>query len=241
VRRRHRQQPFEVIQEVNEDANSSFHNSTLHGMQGKGRNDRLKAGVSHTIRMMINQQAEAPVARTEDSNNNHFISSLADLMPTLDAVVTLRCLSRSFYSAMRVYLPARLQQQAWFINAFLDDNQYYNDQYLLLVHTQIPLSKGNWLTSREFGEVTCMLKTAIGRHEITNLRDFLRHSLRAEEHCLEPICRVLAIEPERKKLADGLVRKSYQRPLCKFLSAADSVEAVLRSVPRETIEERRFT
>jgi hypothetical protein len=121
----------------------------------------------------------------------------------------------------------------------------------LLVHTQIPLSKGNWLTSREFAEVTSMLKTSIGRHEITNLRDFLRRtpagSLRALErleHCLEPICRVLEIEPERKKLADGLVRKSYQKPLCKFLSAgpdSSNVEAVLRSVPKETINDRRFT
>jgi hypothetical protein len=69
-------------------------------------------------------------------------------------------------------------------------------------------------------------------------------SLERLERCLEPICKALDIAPERKKLADGLLRKSYQKPLCRFLSCGNdssSVEATLRSMNKETLDEKRFT
>lgn len=59
--------------------------------------------------------------------NSAFIKCLADLLTTKETITTLRSLSRHFNRAMRIYLPARLQQQAWFINAFLEENSLYND------------------------------------------------------------------------------------------------------------------
>ncbi len=79
---------------------------------------------------------------------------------------------------MKTYLPTRLQQQAWFINAFLEQNQGYNDQYLMLVHTQIPISRKGWLTNLDFTEINNKLKLECPtRTDITNLRDFLKRPL----------------------------------------------------------------
>jgi hypothetical protein len=148
-------------------------------------------------------------------------------MTTKDTLITLRSLSSHFNKAMKTYLPIRLQQQAFFINAFLEENKHFNDQYLLLVHTQIPLSRGNWLTSLEFSEVSANLKTAITRQDITNVRDFLRmkksggyqgKQSRKLDRIIEPICRLLGIEPERKCLADGILSISYTIPFSQYLS-----------------------
>ena len=130
----------------------------------------------------------------------------------------------------------------------------------MLVHTQIPLSRANWLTASEFSEVTSRLKKGISRKDITNLRDFLKRappitaarmskeqaemSLGAKvDRCLEPVCRLMGIKPLRLTLADGVQRYSYQKPLFAYLTSNSTVavEKVFANYERETIDEDTFS
>jgi hypothetical protein len=69
-------------------------------------------------------------------------------------------------------LPTRLQQEAEFINAFLEENEPLNSKFLKLVDTQIPLAKENWLVF-DFQEVINSIH-AITKHDLTNLKCFLK-------------------------------------------------------------------
>ena len=142
--------PVEIIHEVNEDANSSYQSSTefnqMAGIAG-GSSRRQQADLrpthSQVIHILISQNDNEPMSPNGKETpgqpqgdtkrkkamgyNSAFIKCLADLLTTKETITTLRSLSRHFNRAMRIYLPARLQQQAWFINAFLEENSLYND------------------------------------------------------------------------------------------------------------------
>lgn len=119
----------------------------------------------------------------------------------------------------------------------------------MLVHTQIPLSRNNWLTALEFTQVSFNLKNSITRQEITNLRDFLRRkpltqmSTERLDRCLEPICKLLSITPERKILADGVLRQSFISPLYQFLTQKNvvAIEKHISTIERVVINEKHFS
>jgi hypothetical protein len=120
---------------VNEDVNSSYQSSLVESTVAYKRQTTLRATQSHVINMLIQQNSYSPQAPKHNKKkasltspfSNNFIKCFADLLPTRDVIITLRSLSKQFNRAMKTYLPTRLQQQAWFINAFLEQNQGYND------------------------------------------------------------------------------------------------------------------
>lgn len=63
------------------------------------------------------------------------------------------------------------------------------------------------------------------------------------EKCLEPICKLLGVAPERKLLADGVLRKTYRKSLFNYLtqSSAVHIEKVIREYERETFDEMMFS
>ena len=105
--------------------------------------------------------------------NDTFIANISDFFATRELVVCFRLLSKTFNQAVKAYLPCRLQQEAEFINAFLEDNEDINTKYLKIVDTQIPLARNNWLDF-DFSGVTEQIAKIITKQEVTNLKFFLK-------------------------------------------------------------------
>ncbi len=78
--------------------------------------------------------------------------------------------------------------------------------------TQIPLARNNWLDF-DFQAVTEQLQKVISKHELTNLKCFLKQPLNNPkvDVCLAPICLLFGMREERVKEANGQVRQVWYK------------------------------
>lgn len=147
-----------------------------------------------------------------------FIANISDFFSTRDLVTRIRPVSHQFNQAVKNYLPCRLQQEAEFINAFLEENEDINMRYLKIVDTQIPLARNNWLEF-DFQPVTEQLSKMIGKQELTNLKFFLKRPISNSkiDVCLAPLCLLFGVREERVKEANGQVRQVWHRQAFKLV------------------------
>lgn len=111
--------PVEIIQEVNEDVNSSNQSAC---MMVRPKREHLRPSMSQAILLLISQSESAFNGSQNDKRESDkgvkeqpfnsklisFIKCLADLMTTRETIMVLRSLSTHFSRAMRAYLPGRL-------------------------------------------------------------------------------------------------------------------------------------
>ena len=70
----------------------------------------------------------------ESSITTDFLCLVSEFFPTSE-LVKFRRISKLFDSSLKVYLPIRLQQEAEFINAYLESYEDLNSKYLKFVDT----------------------------------------------------------------------------------------------------------
>ena len=80
----------------------------------------------------------------KDVINSDFLYYIADFLDTR-TIISFTAVSSTFRDSFRVYLPTRLQQEADYINLFIETNDELNKEFMKLVDTQIPISNGNWV------------------------------------------------------------------------------------------------
>jgi hypothetical protein len=68
-----------------------------------------------------------------------------------------------------VYLPTRLQQEADYINLFIETNEELNKEFMKLVDTQIPISNGNWVNFN-FLDTLKLISSCFTTGDISNLK-----------------------------------------------------------------------
>ena len=104
----------------------------------------------------------------KDVINSDFLYYIADFLNTR-AIIKLTAVNTTFRDSFRVYLPTRLQQEADYINLFIETNEELNKEFMKLVDTQIPISNGNWVNF-DFLETLKFISQGIVNKDISDLK-----------------------------------------------------------------------
>lgn len=92
-----------------------------------------------------------------------------------------------FRDAFRVYLPTRLQQEADYINLFIETNEELNKEYMKLVDTQIPISNGNWVNFN-FLQTLKTISGCLDARDISQLKFSANYIKDESDSILAPFC-----------------------------------------------------
>jgi len=104
----------------------------------------------------------------KDVINSDFLYYIADFLDTR-SIINFTAVSSIFRDSFRVYLPTRLQQEADYINLFIETNDELNKEFMKLVDTQIPISNGNWVNFN-FLDTLKKIAGSLTTSDISNLK-----------------------------------------------------------------------
>jgi hypothetical protein len=115
-----------------------------------------------------------------------------------------------------VYLPTRLQQEADYINLFIETNEELNKEFMKLVDTQIPISNGNWVNFN-FLDTLKLISGCFTTGDISNLKYAVNNIKDDNDILFAPIWVLFGYKPKRNKKADGKVKEAWKDPSIKIL------------------------
>ena len=146
----------------------------------------------------------------QDMVNQDFIYFLSDFLPTKD-LIRLQAVNQLFKLSLRIYLPTRLQQEADYINIFIEGHEGLNREFMKLVDTQIPISNGNWVCF-DFVETLKVISESLSSKEISELKFIVQNIKPDHEILLAPFCLLMGVKPERKRNQDGSFSDNWRSP-----------------------------
>ncbi|CDW75554.1 UNKNOWN [Stylonychia lemnae] len=212
----------QIIEEVSEDgatSNSGNYSYLYDSVVSRGKYKSQSASNKRNKGQKVNEyQMLQHKKNVRSAVNEQFIFTLYEFFSTKQLVTKLRPLNSFFNQTAKSYLPTRLQQEAEFINAFLEENDEINQKFLRIVDTQIPIAKKNWLFF-DFQDVLNNL-SLISKEDVTNLKFFLKGSSfsTSVDVCLAPICLLFGIRDDRVKQANGEVKSMWHKQAFKLVS-----------------------
>lgn len=151
----------------------------------------------------------------KDVINSDFLYFIADFLNT-KTIIRLTGVSTTFRDSFRVYLPTRLQQEADYINLFIETNEELNKEFMKLVDTQIPISNGNWVNFN-FLETLKFISGCFNSQDISSLKFACNNTRDTCDVLFAPFCILFSQKPKRIKRADGTVSENWKSPAIKIL------------------------
>lgn len=151
----------------------------------------------------------------KDVINSDFLYYIADFLNT-KTLIKLTGVSTLFRDSFRVYLPTRLQQEADYINLFIETNDELNKEFMKLVDTQIPISNGNWVNFN-FLETLKTISSSFTSQDISTLKFAANNVGETNDILFAPFCVLFGQKSKRIKKADGSVKETYKSPAIKIL------------------------
>jgi hypothetical protein len=121
-----------------------------------------------------------------------------------------------FRDAFKVYLPTRLQQEADYINLFIETNEELNKEYMKLVDTQIPISNGNWVNFN-FLQTLKTISGCLDARDVSQLKFSANYIKEENDGLLAPFCVLFGKKPKRNKKADGVVSELWKKSAIEIL------------------------
>lgn len=151
----------------------------------------------------------------KDVINSDFLYYIADFLST-KTIIRLTAVNTTFRDSFRVYLPTRLQQEADYINLFIETNEELNKEFMKLVDTQIPISNGNWVNF-DFLDTLKYISQGLSNENISALKFAANHIKDYNDTLFAPFCILFGEKPLRTKSADGSVKETWKAPAVKIL------------------------
>lgn len=198
----------EIIEELSDESNyiESPH---------KLRYDSM--GFSMTRSRMKSNMPMKPYLKQllKDVINSDFLYYIADFLNT-KVIIKLTAVSTLFRDSFRVYLPTRLQQEADYINLFIETNDELNKEFMKLVDTQIPISNGNWVNFN-FIETLKFISTSITTQDLSDLKFAANNVKENNDMLFAPFCVLFNQKPKRVMKADGKLKEIWKMSAVKIL------------------------
>ena len=151
----------------------------------------------------------------KDVINSDFLYYIADFLNT-KTIIKLTAVSTLFRDSFRVYLPTRLQQEADYINLFIETNDELNKEFMKLVDTQIPISNGNWVNFN-FIDTLKFISTSFTNQDISDLKFAANNVKENNDMLFAPFWVLFNHKSKRMMKADGKLKEAWKDPAVKIL------------------------
>ena len=151
----------------------------------------------------------------KDVINSDFLYYIADFLNT-KLIIKLTAVSTLFRDSFRVYLPTRLQQEADYINLFIETNDELNKEFMKLVDTQIPISNGNWVNFN-FIDTLKFISTSITLQDLSDLKFAANNVKENNDMLFAPFWVLFNQKPKRVMKADGKLKEIWKTSAVKTL------------------------
>lgn len=177
----------EIIEEMSEES-SYYYGSPM--KQASGKKKRSVMPMKPYLKQLL-----------KDVINQDFLYFMSDFMDTAELIKFQR-VNQLFNHSIRVYLPTRLQQEADYINLFIEENEELNREFMKLVDTQIPISQGNWVCF-DFLETLRQISHGLTNKDVSDIKFCINNLKEQNDVLLAPFCILLGEKSKRVNSADG--------------------------------------
>ena len=109
-----------------------------------------------------------------------------------------------------------MQQEADYINLFIETNEELNKEFMKLVDTQIPISNGNWVDFNFLATLKC-ISGCLTAADISTLKYTVNNIKEDNDTLFAPFCVLFGHKPKRMQRADGTVKEAWKEPSIKIL------------------------
>jgi len=133
----------------------------------------------------------------KDVINSDFLYYIADFLTT-KTIIMLTGVNTMFRDSFKIYLPTRLQQEADYINLFIETNDELNKEFMKLVDTQIPISNGNWLNF-DFINTLKIISHGFANKDISDLKFTVNNTVESNDILFAPFCILFSQKCKRSK------------------------------------------